>query len=454
MFGLIDCNNFYVSCQRVFQPSLEGRPVVVLSNNDGNLISRSAEAKALGLKMGDPYFQVRELLERHNVVVFSSNYALYGSMSARVMYCLAQRVPAVEIYSIDEAFMDLHGMDTYLTPYLGSLDAYGRKLRSDVYRRTGIPTCVGIAPTKTLAKLANRIAKQDPGLGGVLHLESAGRRAWALGQVPVGDVWGVGRQYAAKLTAAGIDSAADLARVSDAWARKYLGGVVGARLVQELQGRPCTGLLPSEDGTLSRQSLRCSRTFGRPLTAFADVLAAVTAFLSRAAEKLRRQNDTAHVLSVYISKNRFDPHQLPPFSRSATLTLPGGPTADTGILLSYARAMLTRLWEPGTAYHKAGVVLDGLEPPSLAQQLELFGAASGPTKGPESAARSGLMERPALMSSLDALNQRFGLGTVRMASAALSPTPVNQLARAPWEGKAQWRSPAFTTRLEDLLIVR
>ena len=199
MFGLLDCNNFYVSCERVFQPRYEGRPVVVLSNNDGNLISRSAEAKALGLKMGDPYFQVKEVLERHQVAVFSSNYELYGSMSAKVMYCVAQRVPAVEIYSIDEAFLDLHGMETYLTPYLGGLDAYARKIRADVARRTGIPTCVGIAPTKTLAKLANRLAKKDAGLGGVLYLESAQRRAWALRQVAVGDVWGVGRQYGVAL---------------------------------------------------------------------------------------------------------------------------------------------------------------------------------------------------------------------------------------------------------------
>jgi DNA polymerase V len=454
MFGLIDCNNFYVSCERVFQPRYEGRPVVVLSNNDGNLISRSAEAKALGLKMGDPYFQVKELLERHNVAVFSSNYALYGSMSARVMYCLAQRVPAVEIYSIDEAFLDLHGLETHLTPYLGDLDAYARKIRVDVNRRTGIPTCIGIAPTKTLAKLANRIAKKDAGLGGVLYLESAERRAWALRQVPVGDVWGVGRQYAAKLTAAGIDSAADLARVSDSWARKHMGGVVGARLVQELQGRPCAGLHPSEDGTLRRQSISCSRTFGRPMSAFDDVLAAVAAFLSRAAEKLRRQNDMAHVLTVYLGKNRYATNVLPPLSRSATLTLPVGPTADTRVLLSYARVLLTRLWEPATVYHKAGVVLDGLEPPGTGQQLDLFGASAPASNQNKREEKLVTDERPALMASLDALNQRFGRGTVRLASAVLPPTAGGKAVRPPWEGKARWCSPAYTTRLEDLLIVR
>ncbi|TDN39846.1 Y-family DNA polymerase [Hymenobacter sp. UV11] len=450
MFGLLDCNNFYVSCERVFQPRYEGRPVVVLSNNDGNLISRSAEAKALGLKMGDPYFQVKEVLKQHDVAVFSSNYALYGDMSRRVMYHLGQVAPAVEIYSIDEAFLDLAGMETYL----GNLDAYAHKVRAGVKERTGIPTCVGVAPTKTLAKLANRIAKKDAALGGVLYLNSAERRAWALRQVPVGDVWGVGRQYAAKLTAAGIDSAADLARVSDSWARKFLGGVVGARLVQELQGRPCAGLHPSEDGTLSRQSISCSRTFGRPLSAYSDVLAAVAAFLSRAAEKLRAQGDTAHVLTVYISKNRFAANVLPPFSRSATLTLPAGPTADTTVLLGYARALLSRLWEPGTAYHKAGVVLDGLEPPGTGQQLDLFAPAPAPLVLPEK--RAVLSQRPGLMASLDALNERFGRGTVRVATAVPAPGhhgTAGSGARAPWEGKAQWRSPAFTTRLEDLLLV-
>ncbi|SMB79438.1 DNA-directed DNA polymerase [Hymenobacter roseosalivarius DSM 11622] len=450
MFGLLDCNNFYVSCERVFQPRYEGRPVVVLSNNDGNLISRSAEAKALGLKMGDPYFQVKDLLQQHNVKVFSSNYALYGDMSRRVMYHLQQVAPAVEIYSIDEAFLDLAGMETYC----GNLDAYARKVREGVKARTGIPTCVGIAPTKTLAKLANRIAKKDAGLGGVLYLNTPERRAWALRQVPVGNVWGVGRQYAAKLAAAGVDSAADLARVSEAWARKHLGGVVGARLVQELQGRPCAGLHPSEDGTLSRQSISCSRTFGKPLTAFDDVLAAVAAFLSRAAEKLRAQGDMAHVLTVYISKNRFAPQVLPPFSRSATLTLPIGSTADTTVLLGYARLLVGRLWEKGTAYQKAGVVLDGLEPPGTGQQLDLFAAAPALAKPVEQPAL--VTQRPGLMASLDALNQRFGRGTVRIATAV--PAPGHSATTSghhppPWAGKAQWRSPCFTTRLEDLMVV-
>ncbi|NML67931.1 Y-family DNA polymerase [Hymenobacter sp. RP-2-7] len=451
MFGLVDCNNFYVSCERVFQPRLEGQPVVVLSNNDSCIISRSQEAKALGLKMGEPYFQVREQLRQHGVQVFSSNYALYGDMSRRVMHYLGQTVPGVEIYSIDEAFLDLGGLQRHLTPYLGKLDELASEIRAQVKQRTGIPTCVGVAPTKTLAKLANRLAKKDAALGGVLYLDSPERRRWALGQVAIGDVWGIGRQYAHKLTAVGIDSAADLAKVSEAWARKMLGGVVGARLVRELQGYPCAGLHPSEDGTLSRQSISCSRTFGRPLTAQADVLAAVTSFLSRAAEKLRRQGDQAYVLTVYVQKNRFDSRVPPPYSRSATLTLPGGPTADTLVLARYAAHLLARVWEPGTVYHKAGVVLDGLEPPSSGQQLGLFAAPAAVVVPPAPVL---VTKRADLMAQVDALNARYGRGTVRLGSTVPALAVMAGHTRAPWQGQAHWQSPAFTTRLEDLLTVR
>ena len=449
MFGLVDCNNFYVSCERVFQPRLEGRPVVILSNNDGCIISRSAEAKALGLRMGDPYFQVKEQLRRDSVQVFSSNYTLYGDMSRRVMHYLGASVPGVEIYSIDEAFLDLSGLEQRLTPYLGNLTDLAQRLRVGVKARTGIPVCVGVAPTKTLAKLANRLAKKDAGLGGVLYLDSGARRAWALGQVPVGDVWGVGRQYAQKLTAAGIDSAADLSRVSEAWARKFLGGVVGARLVRELQGYPCAGLAPSEDGTLHRQSISCSRTFGRPLRERTSVLGAVSAFVARAAEKLRRQGDLAHVLTVFVSKNRFGPAADAGggHSRSAVLTLPV-PTSDTRELTARAAQLLTRLWEPGAVYVKAGVVMAGLEAPG-GQQLGLFGEVAPLAAGlyPAGAAVEGRSAQ--MMAALDGLNARFGRGTVQLA-AALGPKGGGPV---PWQGQAAWRTPAYTTRLEDLMMV-
>lgn len=429
MFALVDCNNFYASCERVFQPRLEGKPIVVLSNNDGCIIACSNEAKKLGFNMGDPYFQVKAELLAHNVNVFSSNYALYGDMSRRVMWYLAQKAPEVEIYSIDEAFLDLHGLEKYVA---SNLDAFARTLRADVKRRTGIPTCVGIGTTKTLAKLANRIAKKRPELGGVLHLDTDEKRCWALQQLEVGDVWGIGRQYAAKLAAAGITTAADLANCSDAWARKNLGGVVGARLVQELQGRVCHGLAPSEDGTLARKSISCSRTFGQPLSAFHEVLAAVGTFTSRAAEKLRRQGDAAHLMTVYLSKSRYG-LEPPPYSCSVVLTLRVA-TSDTSELLRVARMALKRLWQADSRYTKAGVVLDGLEPAGQTQ-LSLFEPA--PTSD----------KRNRLMAELDAVNRRFGKSTLRLATTLLPS------GKTPWEGKAQWCSPAYTTRLEELMQV-
>ncbi|MET4107699.1 Y-family DNA polymerase [Hymenobacter sp. UYP22] len=441
MFGLVDGNNFYVSCERVFQPRLEGRPVVVLSNNDGNVVSRSAEAKQLGIAMGAPYFEVRALLQRHQGQALSSNYALYGDMSRRVMARLMEHVPAVEIYSIDEAFLDLQG----LTAFGGPLEARARTLRADVLRCTGIPTCVGMAPTKTLAKAANRLAKQYPELQGILRLDTQSRRERALRALPAADVWGVGRQYALVLAQHGLHTAWQLSQVGEGWARKHLGGVVGWRLVQELRGQPCQGLLPSEDSPLARQSLRCSRSFGQRLTAFEDVWGALTTYLSRAAEKLRAQSEQAHMLTVFVSQDRYDSRLPPPFTRSATLTLPSGPTSDTLQLLGYARRLLERLYEPGCQYVKAGVVLDGLEPPGRGQQLSLFAPTS----------REALVAAPdpgraqQLMSALDGLNHRFGRGTVRPAAsipAAGQP--------APWLGKAQHRSPAYTTCLSDLLVVR
>ena len=404
---------------------------MVLSNNDGCLISRSAEAKALGLRMGDPYFQVKPLLEQHHVAVFSSNYALYGDMSRRVMWYLSQVAPAVEVYSIDEAFLDLHGMERFLVE---RLDTFARTVRANVLARTGIPTCVGVAPTKTLAKLANRLAKKSPDMRGVCSLDTDERRRGALEQVAVEDVWGIGRQYAQKLYAAGITTAADLAGCSEAFARQHLGGVVGARLVRELQGVPCQGLAPSEDGTRARRSLCCSRTFGQPLRAFPDVLGAVSAFASRAAEKLRKQGDAAHLLTIFLSKSRYGP-EPPPYSGSVVLTLPVA-SNDTGELVRVARAALQRLWQPGNRYTKAGVILDGLEPAGQ-RQLPLFETGAGSEK------------RRRLMAELDALNRRFGKGTVQLAATALSPNQV----RAPWEGQAQWRTPQYTTRLADLLRV-
>jgi DNA polymerase V len=426
MFALVDGNNFYVSCERAFQPRLEGVPVVVLSNNDGCVVSRSAEAKAIGIRMGEPYFKAKPLLQQHKAQVFSSNYALYGDMSRRMMGYLAEVAPKVEIYSIDEAFLNLAGMERWL----GGLDAYARRVRKEIRQWVHIPTCIGIAPTKTLAKLANRVAKKCPELDGVLYLDTEARRWWALEQVAVEDVWGIGGQYAAKLQAHGITTAANLARMSEPWARKNLGGVVGARLVRELQGVPCLALCPSEDGTIARQSIACTRTFGKTLTAYPDVLGAVAAFTSRAAEKLRRQGSAVHMLTVFISKNRFG-SEPPPYTFSTTLHLPVA-TSDTAELIRYARTALKRLWVPHTQYKKAGVVFDGLETDGQ-QQLILF----------EPSAKT--QQRDKLMAELDKLNERYGSGAVGFAVAQGHKGKTDN-----WIGRKQMLTPAYTTDFGQL----
>ncbi|HEX8428084.1 Y-family DNA polymerase [Hymenobacter sp.] len=395
------------------------------------MVSRSAEAKALGIKMGAPLFQVRPLIEQHQVQVFSSNYALYGDMSYRVMSYLASVVPELEIYSIDEAFLGLHGMERYTKP---ALNDFAQEIREQVNQRTHIPTCIGIAPTKTLAKLANHLAKQDTACKGVLLLDSVERQWWALGQVPVEEVWGVGRQYGQKLRAMGLDTAADLACCSEAWARKHMGGVVGARLVRELQGTPCHQLHASEDGTLARKSIAHTRSFGRPLSKFDDLLGAVAAFTSRAAEKLRAQGSETYMMTVFLGQNRFGPTP-PPYTYSAQITLPTS-TSNTTDLVRAARALLEKLWQPGLLYKKAGVIFDGLEGHGQ-PQLSLFEQLPE-VQRPQSAA---------LMRKLDQLNSRFGQNCVQVATAVAA---VPKGTPAPWLGQKRQCSLARTTSWKDL----
>ena len=430
MFGLVDCNNFYASCERVFRPDLEGRPVVVLSNNDGCVVARSQEAKALGLKMGAPYFQVKEEFEKRGGVACSSNYELYGDMSRRVMWYLQQVAPAVEVYSVDEAFLDLHGMQRHF-----NLGGWAGDVRGAVRQRTGIPVCVGVAPTKTLAKVANRLAKKDAIAGagsGVLVLEDELQRGEALKRVAVEDVWGVGHKSAAKLYAVGISTAAQLAGVGDAWARKNLGGVVGARMLHELRGFPCSSVMVEDE---ARKSMCCSRSFGQVLTQLEDVAGSVATHAARAGEKLREQGLAARLLTVFIETSRFA-NTPPPYSFSAQLTLPTA-TDDTLVLASWARRGLMRMWRPGMRYVKAGIVLDGLERAGVNQQATLFGDV----------ARS--PERAKLMGALDSLNKRYGGGAVRVGAAVTAPGQ-----REPWGMKRRAKSPAFTTNWGELWQVR
>ena len=437
MYALVDCNNFYVSCERVFAPRLEGRPVVVLSNNDGCLISRSDEAKALGFAMGEPYHLARPRLTQHDVQVFSSNYGLYGDMSRRVVQVLSGFAADVEVYSIDEAFLDFSGL-RLLAP---DLLAHGAQVKARVLAHTGIPTCVGIAPTKTLAKLANRLARRH-GTNGVLLLDTPARWQAALAEASVESIWGVGRRYARKLLDMNVTTGAALAALPEAWLRRHLGGVVGQRLWRELHGQPCLDWNPAEwddDGELraptgaARHSVTCTRSFGRPQHEPAALAEAVATFAAKAAEKLRRHGLGAHLVTVILGTDKYAPAGGPS-THTACVSLPAA-TSDTSQLTRASLQGLARLRQPGTTYHRAGVLLSGLERPGSAQ-LDLF----------EPAATLVPPQRAQLMATLDQLNGRFGRAVVRLAAMGGGTG-----SRPPaWAGRAAHRSPLYTTSWEGL----
>ena len=296
MFALVDCNNFYASCERAFNPALRLRPVVVLSNNDGCIIARSEEAKALGIQMGTPEFKCRDLLKKHDVSVFSSNYALYGDMSSRVMTTLAALTPEIEVYSIDEAFLDMSSFSRF------DLPDYASHMRRTVRLHTGIPVSVGIAPTKTLAKISNRLAKTNPHYQSVCVLKSHAEIQAALLHTKVEDIWGIGRQWSKLLQTKRIDTAADLAAASPAWVRKHL-HIVGARIQAELQGTSC---LPMELVRPAKQSICTSRSFGRSVSTLAELQQAVATFAGKCAVKLRKEDSLASLLTVFIATSPFD----------------------------------------------------------------------------------------------------------------------------------------------------
>ncbi|HEX8326182.1 MAG TPA: Y-family DNA polymerase [Hymenobacter sp.] len=439
MFALVDCNNFYVSCERVFAPHLNGRPVVVLSNNDGCLISRSNEAKALGLKMGEPYHLVRPLLEQHEVRVFSSNYALYGDMSRRVVQVLSQFAAGVEVYSIDEAFLDFRGMNFIAKDLL----EYGRKVKDTILRDTAIPTCVGIAPTKTLAKLANRLAGKTTNK--VVCLETEAQWQDALAQAPVDLIWGVGRRYARKLQEMGVVTGADLAAKPEHWLRRNLGGVVGQRLWRELHGQPCLEWNPAEwddddhlsHGTPSRHSVTCTRSFGRPQHDPAMLSEAMAMFATKAAEKLRRHGLAAHVVTVILGTDKYAP-VAGPKTHTAVVSLTTS-SNDTALLAQAALRGLHQLRKTGVAYHRAGVLFSGLEPEGQ-PQLNLFSAIAA-TDQPRS---------QQLMTTLDALNARFGRQLVRLAAAGVPKDRRGKPQEPAWAGRSAHRSPLYTTSWDGL----
>lgn len=427
-FALCDANNFYVSCERVFNARLRGRPVIVLSNNDGCVVARSDEAKALGIKMGIPVFQAQHLIKEHDVQVFSSNYALYADMSHRVMSVLSDLSGAVEIYSIDEAFMNLE-----LKARVGSPTDFGRKLKETVYRWTGIPLSVGVAETKTLAKLANRLAKRSEKAGGVLDLTRSPYLDCALERTPVGDLWGIGRKYAKLLNGRGICNARQLRDVDVGWARRAL-TVTGARIVEELRGKSC---LPLEACPPARRSLTCSRSFGRVVESLPDLWEAVATFTARVAERLRKQGLAARAITVFAATSRFS-KDAPYYSNSATIEM-AYPTDTTPELRERARACVEKIFRPRCKFKSAGVLLSGLVPASpLTIRMQ----------DDERWVRS-----RSLMKAIDEINKRMGHRTVEFGAAGLKYRSKITNDEPAWQTRFERRSPRFTTNWDEILKI-
>ncbi|MDX7951786.1 Y-family DNA polymerase [Lichenihabitans sp. Uapishka_5] len=415
--ALVDCNNFYASCERLFQPKLRGQPVVVLSNNDGCVIARSNEAKALGIEIGEPWHICRERVNTQGVIVRSSNYTLYGDMSARVMRVLGDFTPDLEIYSIDEAFLGLAGFES-------RLESHGRAMRATVLQWTGIPVSVGIGPTKTLAKLANRLAKKTPESGGVMILLTAEEQEAALDRIELTDLWGVAHRMADRLKAIGIMTPNDLRRADAKFVRMHT-SVVMERMVWELQGIPCISL---EEAPPDRKMIIASRSFGKRVTTRHEMEQAVTTYATRAAEKLRRQGLACGRLAVFVKTDEHRPRD-PQYAAERAYRLPVA-TADTGRLNRAALIALDALWRPGFSYKKAGVTLIDLGP---------AGRVQGSLFDRHDDARS-----LARMQALDALNARFGRGTVTFASMGRKPG---------WKLRTEFISGRYTTAWEDLLKV-
>ncbi|CAG1012663.1 Protein UmuC [Burkholderiaceae bacterium] len=438
MFALVDVNNMYVSCERVFRPTLVGRPVVVLSNNDGCAIARSNEAKDLGVKMAQPWFQVRHLGREAGLIALSANFELYGDMSSRMMTLVAQYAPRQEIYSIDECFLDLTGVQ-------GDLVAIGRDIRATVLQWTGLPTSVGFAPTKTLAKLANHVAKtadRKPGtyprqLAQVCNFGELSRLDLerVMQATEVGDIWGVGKKISARLNEGGIHTVLDLVNADVATLRKQF-SVVLEKTVLELRGTSC---LDVDDAPAANQQIMCSRSFGEPVTDLRSLVEVASRFASRVAEKLRQQQSVAAAVHVFI---RTSPFRKNDRQHSPSLTMPlGRPTADTRLLISAASRAMEHLYRPGFNYVKAGVMLVDLQPEGHEQgELDLF---AGTLRTDQSAVRP---DRPRLMGALDALNRRFGRGAVTVASAA------HEGSSSGYTAKQERRSPRYTTRLDEIPI--
>lgn len=422
MKAIVDCNSFYAACERVFQPALNGKPVVVLSNNDGCIVSRSDEAKVLGVGMAAPYYQNKDIIEKGNMAVFSSNYHLYGDMSWRVMETLRSLAPLVEVYSVDEAFLDLTGINTLL------LGEYGMYVKQTVEQWTGIPVSVGIAPTKVLSKVANRLAKKNKlTTGGVMELSTTAQQQEALERTPVDDIWGVGRQSAKKLKLFNILNGWQLRNMSLHWASKNLGGVVGVRLIKELNGEPC---IEMKDPLEAKKMIATTRMFGKPVFELKSLKEAVATYTTRAAEKLRRQNAAAKTIHVFVVTNDYgNEYQYSPRTKGLYTTLPVA-TSATHELTSYALPLVEQLYKKGSRYLKAGVTLSDIVP-DTAVQCNLF----------ESGTTGNIRE---LMRMIDNVNFSMRDDVVKFAAAGTTKN---------WKMRQEMRSPRYSTRWEEMRTV-
>ena len=419
VFGLVDCNNFYASCERIFQPSLEGKPIAILSNNDGCVIARSNEAKALGLPMGAPAHQYNSFFNQHNVKVFSSNYPLYGDMSRRVMDVLKQFTPLVEVYSIDEAFLQFEGFEHY------DLEEYARQIKKRVRKWTGMSVSIGLGPSKALAKVANRVAKKFAGrTGGVYVIDSEEKRIKALKWLAIGDVWGIGHRHNKRLVLRHVRTAYDFTQLSDAWVRKEM-SVVGLRLKHDLLGKSS---IPLEMIAAPKKAIATTRSFESLIDDYQELRERVSTFASLCAEKLRRQNSRCHAIYVFVRSNPFMP-DLPQYRNSTMISLPFA-TNSSLTLSKTALHGLDLIYKSGISYKKAGVMVTGIVPED-AYQTTLF-----------------TYENPkhqALMQRIDYLHKRFGPHKIKIANQDLNKT---------YKMKQAHLSPRYTTDVRDVIRVR
>ena len=418
-FALVDCNNFYASCERVFNPKIEGVPVVVLSNNDGCVVAASKEAKELGLELGTPAFKNEDLFVKNKVQIFSSNYTLYGDLSARVMQTLEQFTPDIEVYSIDEAFLSLTGF------FADKLENLGKEISKTVQKWTGIPVSVGIAPTKTLAKAANRFAKKHPECEGACLLDDEAHIEEVLSQIDVSDIWGVGWQYTKMLKRNGINTALELTRAKDSWVQKNM-TIQGLHTVRELRGISCLKL---DEVAPPKKAIVSSRSFGKPVETLKELSEALSSYITTACEKLRTQKSVASVIQVFVGTNPFKDE--PQYRNSSTFILPT-PTAFTPDVIHFALMNLRKIYRPNFRYKNAGIMLTGIINEKQVQK-NLFQTEFYDEK------------QKNLMLKIDDINKKMGRETVLYAASGI---------KRKWKMRRQKLSKAFTTSWDELPTVK